>query len=93
MALFEQNKSFWPIVQCSHGGACAGRRRYICCHCLCVLSMDGYISQGWDTSDILVRIRNELSWYEKKDKVRKETFKAFVCLKKYAMGHSLITQG
>ena len=55
--------------------------------------MDGYISQGWDTSDILVRIRNELSWYEKKDKVRKETFKAFVCLKKYAMGHSLITQG
>ena len=31
-----------------------GRGRYICCHCLCVLSMDGYISQGWDTSDTLL---------------------------------------
>ena len=29
--------------------------------------MDGYISQGWDTSDTLVRTTNELFGHEKQD--------------------------
>ena len=59
LKLFDDLRYFWTKFKWNVHSAkfartvalAVGRGRYICCHCLCVLSMDGYISQGWDTSD------------------------------------------
>ena len=80
LKLFDDLSYFWTKFKWNVHSAkfartvalAVGRGRYICCHCLCVLSMDGYISQGWDTYFwyTLARIKNELFEQETKDKIK-----------------------